>query len=81
MEGTMKRLLSVCLLMLCLSFPALAGHNVIGGAYCEPCDNVTCICDEQDRNRTNSTQDESSDLGSEVLLSLFVLLVLLRYKA
>jgi hypothetical protein len=67
--------------MLCLSFPALAGHTQGGGAYCEPCDNVTCICDEQDGNRTDSTQDESTNPGSEALLSLFVLLVLLRYKA
>ena len=52
-----------------------------GGAYCDPCNNVTCICDGSDGTRNISTQGESSDLGSEVLLSLFVLLVLLRYKA
>jgi hypothetical protein len=77
----MKRFLSVSLLMLCFSFPAFAGHMAAGGAYCEPCDNVQCICDGHGGNRANSTQGESSDLGSEVLLSLFVLLMLLRYKA
>jgi hypothetical protein len=67
--------------MLCLSFSVLAGHRPIGGAYCEPCDNVECICDGHGGNRAISTQGESSNLGSEVLLSLFVLLMLLRYKA
>jgi hypothetical protein len=76
----MKKLLSVSLLMLCLSFPVFGGHNVAGGSYCDPCDNITCICDGHN-GRANSTQDESSSLGSEVMLSFFVLLMLLRYKA
>jgi hypothetical protein len=67
--------------MLCLSFPVFAGHAIVGGSYCEPCDNVQCICDGHGGNRTNSTQGEPSNLGSEVLLSLFVLMLLLRYKA
>ena len=76
----MKRLLSVCLLMLCLTFPVLAGHTVTGGTYCDPCNNVDCICDSHDGNRANSNQDKPSDFGSEMLLSLFVLLMLLRYR-
>ena len=39
----MKRLLSVCLLMLCLSIPILAGHTVAGG-WCD-CGAPGCICD------------------------------------
>jgi hypothetical protein len=77
----MKRLLSISLLMLCLSFPVFAGHTTQGGTYCEPCDNLECICDGHDGNRANSNQDKPSDFGSEMLLSLFVLLMLLRYKA
>jgi len=68
--------------MLFLSFSAaFAGHSVAGGEYCEPCDNLTCICDGHNGNRANSTQGESTNPGSEILLSLFVLLMLLRYKA
>ena len=77
----MRRLLSICLLMLCLTFPVFAGHTVTGGAYCEPCDNVECICGGHGGNRANSSQVKPSDLGSEVMLSLIVLLMLLRYKA
>jgi hypothetical protein len=76
----MKRLVVVFMLILALAFPVLAGHSQPGGAYCEPCDNITCICDGHN-GRANSTQGESSNLGSEVMLSLFVLLMLLRYKA
>lgn len=31
----MKRLVSVCLLILCLAFPVLAGHAVSGGRLCD----------------------------------------------
>jgi hypothetical protein len=41
----MKRLLSVCLLMLCLTFPVLGGHTMPQGRYCD-CVPVqgTCPC-------------------------------------
>lgn len=76
--------------MLCLCVPALAGHTVAGG-YCE-CGAPGCICDpgEQLMSRSNagvpddkSTQDASGgfDLGSETLLVLAALLLVLRYKA
>lgn len=86
----MRKLLSVCLLMLCLSFPVFAGHVVIGGGYCE-CGGTTpgCICDPGEEpggqmNRSvadESTQGKPVDLGSETLLVLAVLLLVLRYKA
>lgn len=31
----MKRLFSVCLLILCLSIPVFAGHTVAGGRWCD----------------------------------------------
>ncbi len=31
----MKRLVSVCLLILCLAFPVLAGHTLAGGRWCD----------------------------------------------
>jgi len=79
MEESMKKLLSISLLMLCLSFPALAGHNVAGGGYCEPCGIGECVCDGTGQQSASAKTQESN--GSEILLSLFVLLMLLRYKA
>ena len=78
----MKRLLAVSVLMLCLSFPALGGHSVVGGGYCDPCNNMDCICDGSDNPRTAATgNDVPKGLGSEVLLAVFGLLLLLRYRA
>ena len=84
----MKRLLFVVVLTLCLSFPAFAGHTVPGD-WCE-CGSFTgCICDPGERPvlqskrsvRDDSKQDAPIGLGSETLLVLAVLLLLLRYKA
>lgn len=83
----MKRLLFVGVLTLCLSFPVLAGH-VLPGQWCE-CGSFTgCICDpgEQPGNQNirsmpdDSKQDAPVGLGSETLLVLAVLLLVLRYK-
>jgi len=85
----MKRLLSVCLLMLCLSIPVFAGHTIAGG-YCTPCDNIDCYCDPGEvppgglASRgvsKKSSQDAPTDLGSEAFLILAALLLVLRYKA
>jgi hypothetical protein len=80
-------------LMLCLSFPAFAGHT-IPGDWCECGSFAACICGpgEQPGNQStrnvpddskpdNSKQDAPIGLGSETLLVLAVLLLLLRYKA
>ena len=82
----MKRLLSVCLLMLCLCLPVFAGHNIIGG-YCD-CGAPGCICDLGERPLSSrasvskeSNHGKPTDLGSETLLVLAVLLLVLRYKA
>lgn len=37
--------LGLLALMLMFAPSAYAGHTVNTGAYCGPCDNVTCICD------------------------------------
>ena len=87
----MRKLLWGCLLLLCLSFPALGGHTVINGGYCD-CGAPGCICDPGERplgNRVSepdgvpdkSTQDTPADFGSETLLVLAALLLVLRYKA
>jgi len=84
----MKRLLFVGLLMLCLAFPVFGGHTTPGN-YCSPCGIDGCFCDPGERPgilNSRSVSDESSqgtpsDLGSETLLILGLLLLMLRYKA
>ena len=80
----MRRLLSVCLLMLCLSLPIFAGHNVIGGGWCE-CGAPGCMCDSGEipgGNRASVPKESKpNDLGPEALLVLALLLLALRYKA
>lgn len=84
----MRRLLAVCLLMLCLSIPAFAGH-ILPGGWCE-CGAPGCICDTGEvppGNQPNpgvpdkSSKGASADVGSETLLVLGLLLLMLRYKA
>lgn len=80
----MRRLLSVCLLMLCLSLPICAGHAVIGGGWCD-CGAPGCICDPGETpggNRPSVPKEsKTNDLGPETLLLFAVLLLALRYKA
>lgn len=84
----MRKLLSICLLILCLSSPAFAGHNLPGG-WCD-CGSPNCVCDPGEvppgGQPNPDLQDKSSkgtpvDVGSETLLVLGVLLLMLRYKA
>lgn len=82
----MRILLPVCLLMLCLSFPVFGGHTMPGGS-CE-CGAPGCICDPGETPLGNgaslsvkSSHNETAALGSETLLVLGLLLLLLRYKA
>jgi hypothetical protein len=93
MEETMKRFISVCLFILCLSFPALGGHTMPGGWCNTPCC-YGCIPDEgeqcapcqqsvndspvTDAQPVNSSNDSIPDFGPEVMLGLLVLLMLLR---
>lgn len=82
----MKRLLFVVVLTLCLSFPAFAGHT-LPNDWCD-CGAPGCICDPGETPLGNmatapneSSQGKSADFGSETLLVLAVLLLMLRYKA
>ena len=79
----MKRLLSVSLLMLCLSFPTFAGHTVAGGYACS-CKTAGCIedypgeCDGQVATQQGATpNDGATGLG----IVLVALLLWLRLKA
>ena len=78
----MKRLLSTCLLILCLSLPVIAGHTVSGG-YCD-CGAPGCICEPGEPRvlsvSNRPIQETPTVSGSETLLILAVLLLLLRYK-
>ena len=82
----MKRLLSVCVLILCLSLPVFAGHSVIGGRseWCECGSFAECICDPGEEpvgsRASEPTKPKSNSLGSEALLAVAVLLLMLRYK-
>jgi len=83
MEATMRKVLGVGLLMLCLSFPVQAGHTVAGGHYCDPCNNLDCICDgtgQQSTPMKNPAQNAPAEIGSGVLLGLAFLIMLLRYR-
>ena len=80
----MKRLLSVCLIMFCLCMPVFPGHTIPGG-WCE-CGAPGCICDPGEMPlNSNACEPKQSgkalDFGSETLLAVAVLLLLLRYKA
>jgi len=85
----MKRLLSVVLLMLCLSFPVMGGHTLPGN-WCE-CGAPGCICDPGEvplgqsshavPKPDKTTHSTPTDFGSGTLLVLAVLLLMLRYKA
>ena len=86
----MKKLFGVWLVISCLSLPVFAGHTVAGGAYCSPCDDVSCICDgnETTRHATSlpgsATTDQSTAPnggGPEMLLVLATLLLWLRLRA
>jgi hypothetical protein len=76
----MKRFLSVSLLMLCLSFPAFAGHNVIGGYACE-CGTAGCVedykgeCDgyqPMSKHQTDAPKDDAA-LGILIVALMFCL--------
>lgn len=87
----MRRLLSVFVVMLCLSLPAFGGHTMPGG-WCECGSFAACICDpgempmgsrvsEPDGVPDKSKQSTPVEFGSEMLLVLAALLLVLRYKA
>ena len=79
----MKKLLAVCLLILCLSFPVFAGHTQVGEYACS-CSTVGCIEDYPGECSGHGATQQSStptDLGSESLLVLAALVLWLRLKS
>ena len=81
----MKRAVSVCLLMLCLSFPALAGHTQAGDNYCD-CGTRGCIEDypgecSSGGNRATQQGDSPKDVTSELGIVIVALMLWLRLKA
>jgi predicted NBD/HSP70 family sugar kinase len=80
----MKKLLSVSLLMLCLSFPAFGGHTLGGGAACN-CGTPGCVEDypgECGSKRSVATQpiESPTDAAAEAGILLVALLFWLRLK-
>jgi hypothetical protein len=71
--------------MLCLSFPAFAGHTVVGTVYCD-CGTPGCIEDypgECGRSGNAATQSSEplSDASAELGIVIVALLLWLRLKA
>jgi hypothetical protein len=74
----MKRFLSVCLLMLCLSFPVFGGHTVGGNRWCECNTPESCTGVLGLRMGEETQQDSAPELG---LLLLVLTVMMLRYRA
>ena len=80
----MKRLLATLTLIVCLSFPAYAGHVFSDGASCD-CGTKGCIEDypgECDGHYAATQQNESpADATAELGIMIVALLFWLRLKA
>ena len=87
----MKRLLGVCMLVLCVSFPAFGGHTVAGDhySYCD-CNTPGCLedypgeCDSDNKTRSTpaNAPDGAPESGTaELGVVLVALLLWLRLKA
>jgi hypothetical protein len=83
MEGSMKRLLAVLLLMLALSFPTFAGHTLQGGYACS-CEIPGCIEDypgECNGHGTNQQSGSPSDDSAALGIVIVALMLWLRIRA
>ena len=69
----MKRLLSVCLLILCLSFPVFAGHTTSGFGWCE--------CDNPASHLNGAVLEDTQDTAPDFELGLVLVAVLLYLRA
>jgi hypothetical protein len=80
----MKRLVAVCTLIVGLSLPVYAGHNQVGGAYCD-CGTSGCVEDykgECDSYRPTETHQAAPiDAAGELGIAVVALLLWLRLKA
>lgn len=79
----MKRLLVVCLFIVCLSFPALGGHTVSGGRYCECNSPQSCVygLSTRDREPLQGNKDHQNSAPNAGLILLVLAALMLRYKA
>jgi hypothetical protein len=83
MEERMKRLLAVLLLILCLSFPALAGHTQAGGYKSCECGTPECVEDypgECDGHAANQQGSSPGDATVGLGIVILALLLGLRLK-
>ena len=80
-----KRLIASVFITFLFVAPVFAGHVNAGGGWCECGSFAACICDPGENgggNRANVPGDSKpNDLGTEALLVLAVLILMLRYKA
>ena len=81
----MKRLVAVLSLIICLSFPAFAGHTVQGDSYCD-CGTAGCIEDYPGEcggaNYAASQPSEApKDASAELGILIVALMLWLRLKA
>jgi hypothetical protein len=77
----MKRVLSVSLLMLVLSFPVFGGHTVAGDYACE-CGTVGCIEDYEGECSGLNRQSKSPGDGTvEFSIVIVALMLWLRLRA
>jgi hypothetical protein len=80
----MKKLFSICLLILCLSLPVFGGHTQSGGYYCT-CGYAGCILDPGecgDGNRTAAPKDNTKNEGNDLsgIAAILLVLLLLGYR-
>jgi hypothetical protein len=79
-EEKMKRSLVVLSLILCLSFPALAGHSLPGGFYCDCNDPIHANASMTIENGEEIQQDEAPNYEeSELDLMIEALLILISF--
>jgi hypothetical protein len=79
----MKRLLAICLLMLCLSFPAFAGHTFAGGYACT-CGTAGCLEDfPGECNGYQPMSKHQTEVPKEAALGILIVALMfwLRLKA
>jgi hypothetical protein len=82
----MKRLVSVSLLIVCLSFPVHAGHTQAGEAYCD-CGSAGCMEDYPGEcggsyQPIRTRQNESPrDVNAELGILIVALMLWLRLRA
>ena len=88
----MKKLLSVSLLILCLSFPVFGGHTTQGNVFCE-CTPVQSVCpccgggdlltvaNDQENDSINQNASDGAELTLELSAIRMAFLMWLKTRA